>query len=143
MGRHGKEPPGSVLNVPGVPKGAQSGVVTRVVDGDTLHVSVPRDGRVHASSDVKVRLLEIDTPESVKPGVAPQCYSHEAAHALERLAPVGSTVFFVGDEDLLDPYGRTLLYMWNSAGRFVNYTAGAARVCQGGSVRHPMNATLT
>lgn len=107
-----------------IPNGAQPAVVTSITDGDTLHVRAVRAGRVlRTIDDFTVRLLEIDTPETVDPSQAPDCYGAAATRALARLAPVGSTVWVLPDQDLLDPYGRTLLYLWSVRGgraRFVN-----------------------
>ncbi len=51
-----------------------SGRVTRVVDGDTLHVKVKKKTK-------KVRVLGIDTPELGVPPVAPECGAAEAKSA--------------------------------------------------------------
>ena len=114
-----------------VPAGAVDVSVLRIVDGDTLIVragsGVPG---VVGSGETRVRLLEIDTPESVTPGVPVECYGKRATEELTRLTPPGSTVRVLPDRDLLDPYGRTLLYVWNARGRFVNLElvrSGAAR----------------
>lgn len=68
----------------------------------------------------KVRLLEIDTPETKDPSKPVQCYGTEASAYTAKLTPVGSTVWVVRDKELLDPYGRTLLYLWKPNGLFVN-----------------------
>src|SRR4051812_41422845 len=60
------------------------GRVTRVVDGDTVHVRL-------AGRDETVRYIGIDTPESVKPGTPVQCYA-EAASARNRRLVAGSEV---------------------------------------------------
>ena len=79
--------------------------VTRVVDGDTLHVDVR--GR-----DVTVRLLGIDTPELHKPATPVECGARSAAAVMERLAD-GARVRLVGDptQDDRDRYGRRLAYV--------------------------------
>src|SRR5262245_30989637 len=41
--------------------------VTRVVDGDTIHVSL-------GSDDATIRLIGIDTPETVAPGQPVECF---------------------------------------------------------------------
>ena len=46
------------------------------------------------------------------------------------MLPLGARVWFAADRDLLDPYDRTLLYLWTVNGRFVNLAmvrAGFAR----------------
>ncbi|MGI8899557.1 MAG: thermonuclease family protein [Nocardioides sp.] len=67
-----------------------------------------------------IRLLEIDTPESVDPGAPVECYARRSSAAPARMLPVGAPVWFRADRDLLDPYDRTLLYLWTEDGRFVN-----------------------
>jgi micrococcal nuclease len=79
----------------------EDGRVTRVVDGDTLHVRV--DGR-----DETVRLLGIDTPE-----LSPmECGARAATRMLTRLAE-GRRVELISDstQDERDRYGRLLAYV--------------------------------
>lgn len=89
---------------------AEDGRVTRVVDGDTLHVRV--DG-----ADETVRLLGIDTPELHKPGTPVECGARAAAQAMERLA-AGRRVELVTDptQDERDRYGRLLAYVVTAGG---------------------------
>jgi micrococcal nuclease len=104
-----------------VPAAAQAAIVLSITDGDTLHIQAIRSGAVlRSTADVTVRLLEIDTPETVHPSQPVGCYGPEASNALKRLAPPGSKVWVAADQDLLDPYDRTLLYMWTSHGTFIN-----------------------
>ena len=102
-------------------RASATATVVRLVDGDTLIVrratSVPG---VLPAGETRVRLLEIDTPERVTPGVPVECYGREATRDLAQLTPPGSVVRVVPDRQLLDIYGRTLLYVWNSRGQFVN-----------------------
>ena len=76
------------------------GTVTRVVDGDTVHVDV--SGR-----DEKVRLIGIDTPE------VGQCDAAKAT-TLARQLTQGRAVRLVGDptQSTRDRYGRLLAYVW-------------------------------
>ena len=103
------------------PSRATPATVVRLVDGDTLIVRAESGAPgVPAGVETRVRLLEIDTPESVTPGVPLECYGEQAARELTRLAPPGSRVWVLPDRELFDIYGRTLLYLWNDRGRFVN-----------------------
>ena len=103
------------------PSRAAPATVVRLVDGDTLIVRADAGAPgVPAGVETRVRLLEIDTPESVTPGVPVECYGEQATRELARLAPPGSRVWVVRDQELLDVYGRTLLYLWNDRGQFVN-----------------------
>ncbi len=75
--------------------------VTHIVDGDTIDVS--RDGE-----ERRVRLLNIDTPESTDPDTEPDCLGPEATEFLRELVPVGTEVRLETDEELEDQYGRLL-----------------------------------
>jgi micrococcal nuclease len=116
------QPGGDASSAPAqVPADAQQAVVRRIVDGDTLEVAAVAAGAVLTSTGtVDVRLLEIDTPETKDPNTPIQCFGPEATAELARLAPVGSTVWVQNDRELRDQYGRSLLYLWNTYGEFVN-----------------------
>ena len=91
-----------------VPKGpVDRGVpVTRVVDGDTLHVDL--DGR-----DTTVRLVGINTPETVKPDSPVECYGPEASdYAKQALTGQTVTLEYDPSQGRTDRYGRTLAYVW-------------------------------
>jgi micrococcal nuclease len=90
---------------------AESTTVTRVVDGDTVEVRL--DGRLE-----KVRLIGIDTPESVKPDTPVQCYAKAASAETERLLE-GRRVELRFDAERRDRYGRLLAYVYRD-GLFVN-----------------------
>lgn len=101
------------------PAGAQAATVVRVVDGDTVHLRGTGSGPLAAGRETTVRLLEIDTPETVAPGRPVECGGPEASRYLERRLSPGTPVRVTADRDLLDDYGRTLLYVWDDGG-FVN-----------------------
>jgi micrococcal nuclease len=75
--------------------------VTKIVDGDTIDVRY--DGDEH-----RVRLLNIDTPESVDPDEPVECLAPEASEFLAAKLPVGTTVRLERDEQEEDSYGREL-----------------------------------
>jgi len=92
------------------PAGPVSARVTRVVDGDTIDVSMP-DGAEEA-----VRYIGIDTPETVKPGTPVQCGGPKAHRVNERLVG-GRTVTLRFDAERRDVYGRLLAYVYLSPNR--------------------------
>jgi micrococcal nuclease len=77
------------------------GVVTKHVDGDTLDVRL--DGGVE-----RIRLLNVDTPETVDPDEDVQCLGPEASAFLAGLLPVGTEVSLRYDSERRDSYDRTL-----------------------------------
>ncbi len=109
-----------------MPAGAQRAKAGLVNDGDTMSVTAYARGPVlRTTARLTVRLLEIDTPEYGRR------YFREATAALRSLARYGSTVYVLADRQRRDRYGRWLLYVWNSGGRFVNVELvrrGLARV---------------
>jgi micrococcal nuclease len=103
------------------PPASVSGVVERVVDGDTIDVRPATGG-----DPVRVRILGIDTPETVDPDAPVGCWGPEAsawAHQLLDHAEVTLT----GDPALVsdyDRYGRLLRYVVLPDGS--NYSVVAA-----------------
>ena len=90
--------------------------VSRVVDGDTIHVS--RNGQ-----QLKIRLLGIDTPETVHPTEPVQCYGPEAsAFAKEQLTGKNVILELDPSQPREDRFGRTLAYVWVD-GRMFNADA--------------------
>jgi micrococcal nuclease len=89
-------------------------VVVKVVDGDTLRVRL-------AGHDERVRLIGVDTPESVKPGTPVECFAKEASGHTAELVPPGTAVRLVRDIEARDRYGRLLAYVYRrSDSLFVN-----------------------
>ncbi len=88
--------------------------VVRVIDGDTLVVRV-------GGAEERLRLIGIDTPESVKPNTAVQCFATEASARTKALLPVGTTVRLERDAELRDRYKRLLAYVYRQPDNlFVN-----------------------
>ena len=95
-------------------------VVERVVDGDTLIA------RIGDRSET-VRLIGIDTPESVAPTRPVQCFGQEATLYLGALLPEGSEITLLRDVEARDAYDRVLGYIVRSRdGLFVNLELVAA-----------------
>ena len=91
-----------------VPENSVEASVERVVDGDTIKLKLKETGEI-----VTLRLLLVDTPESVKKGVDPQPYSIEASNYSKEKLVSGDTVYIEYDEgDKTDKYNRHLGYLW-------------------------------
>ena len=88
---------------------AVSAQVVRVIDGDTIEVSI-------GGQEEDVRYIGVDTPETVKPGTPVQCYGPQASAENHRLVD-GRTVRLVFDRERRDVYGRLLAYVYTGLGR--------------------------
>src|SRR3954449_8811553 len=77
--------------------------VTRVVDGDTIHVAI-------GGHDETIRLIGINTPETVDPRSPVECFGQEAHEHTEQLLPKNTEVRLVRDVEARDRYGRLLAY---------------------------------
>jgi micrococcal nuclease len=93
--------------------------VTRVIDGDTVHVTDPHGNRL------KVRLLGIDSSETHDPQTPVQCWRPEASR-FATATLLHQRVRLVGDptQDARDRFGRTLAYLYLPNGD--NYSVLAA-----------------
>jgi micrococcal nuclease len=85
--------------------GPTEGVVTRVIDGDTVELE----------SGERIRYLLVDTPEVTEPV---GCFGPEASD-FNRTLVEGKTVHLSYDEECTDRYGRLLAYV-ELDGRSVN-----------------------
>jgi micrococcal nuclease len=96
------------------PSGLQAATVARVVDGDTIEVSL--NGAVE-----DVRLIGINTPETVDPSSPVECFGPEASNRAKELL-TGATVYLEADasQDERDRYDRLLRYVWLPDGTLVN-----------------------
>lgn len=93
---------------------AANAVVINVVDGDTLKVRIGEQTEV-------VRLIGIDTPETVRPDTPVECFGPEASSRSSELLPEGTRVSLVRDVEARDHYGRLLAYVYRALdGLFVN-----------------------
>lgn len=75
--------------------------VERVVDGDTIVVT----------GGERVRLIGIDTPETVDPRRPVECFGEQASTRTKELLPPGTRVRLELDVERTDRYGRTLAYV--------------------------------
>ena len=71
----------------------------------------------------RVRLLGVDTPETVKPDTPVECFGPEASARTKELLPPGTAVRVQRDTEARDRYDRLLVYLWRGDdGLFVNQT---------------------
>jgi endonuclease YncB( thermonuclease family) len=91
------------------------GRVTRVTDGDTI--TVEAQGR-----STPVRLIGVDTPETVAPDQPIGCFGKEASNHTKRVLAdrlVRLEIPRIGDSE--DAYDRTLAYIWVDTNRDGRY----------------------
>jgi len=88
--------------------------VVKVVDGDTLSVSI--NGKTET-----IRLIGINTPETVDPRKPVECFGKEASNKAKDLL-TGKRVRLEADSTQgdRDKYGRLLRYAWLESGIFFN-----------------------
>ena len=79
-------------------------MVTRVVDGDTLEIQ-------QGEKKEKVRLIGVDTPETVKPNTPVQPYGKEASDFTKSML-LNKEVTLEFDAARTDKYGRLLAYIY-------------------------------
>jgi endonuclease YncB( thermonuclease family) len=89
-------------------------LVIRVIDGDTIVVS-PNE---------KVRLIGVDTPETVHPKKAVQCFGKDAKEFTRRMVESKSIPLVLDESNAArnhkDRYGRTLAYVYFDDGTMLN-----------------------
>jgi len=99
---------------PTIPSGLTAAIVSNVVDGDTLDVTI--GGTIR-----RIRMIGIDTPETKHPEKPVECFGREAtARASELLQ--GQVVLLETDQSQgdVDTYGRLLRFVWLPDGTLVN-----------------------
>ncbi len=107
-------PPAAAAAAPSTPPGLPRGTVVHVVDGDTLDVNL-------AGTVERIRLIGINTPETVKPNTPVECFGREAsAYAKQLLNGQAVSVEADPSQDTRDKYGRLLAYVWLDDGRLAN-----------------------
>jgi micrococcal nuclease len=108
----GQSPSVAAAGDPQPPGRAFGARVDRVVDGDTF-IAVRRGVRV------RVRLIGVNAPESVKPNWPVECWGPEASRLLKRLLPGTRVRAAYQAGGRTDRYGRDLWDVWLPDGRFV------------------------
>ena len=93
-----------ILATPALAQGSQTATVDRVVDGDTVEV------RPAVPGTESVRLIGVDTPETVDPNEPVQPYGPQAS-AFTKSQLEGERVTLIFDRERTDRYGRALAYV--------------------------------
>lgn len=93
--------------------------VTRVVDGDTIIVDIYGDNCGHKDHEYKVRLIGVNTPESVasqeyldKKGTTNSEEGKQASDYTKEILSEIDYVYLEADKEPTDKYGRNLYYVW-------------------------------
>jgi micrococcal nuclease len=107
---------------PEAPPHAVVARVDRVVDGDTFVADI--GGRRE-----RVRVIGVDTPETVAPGRPVERYGKEASNFAKHML-AGVTVRLGGDAEPRDRYDRLLAYVWLPDGTFWNALLAAEGYAQ-------------
>ncbi|MES2215931.1 MAG: thermonuclease family protein [Patescibacteria group bacterium] len=88
--------------------------VTRVIDGDTFNAKV-------GEKEITVRMLGINTPETVDPRKPPECFGKEASDETKLLLGHMKVQLKLNPKrEVLDKYGRYLAYIYREDGLFIN-----------------------
>lgn len=97
-----------------LPAQGQEDTVVKVVDGDTIQV-------LHEGKKETVRLIGINTPETVDPRKPVECFGKEASEKMKALV-AGKSITLVNDPTQADKdkYGRLLRYVFLQDNTFVN-----------------------
>lgn len=107
----------TTVSISGVtrPVDAQAAQVMRVIDGDTVIVDI--DGE-----EERLRLIGIDTPESVDPRQPVQCFGIEASN-YTKTRLTNQTIYLERDasQGEYDAYNRLLVYVWLDETTLFNY----------------------
>lgn len=94
--------------------GGQLYMVSRVVDGDTIDV-------IYDNQQIRIRLIGINTPETVHPSKPQECFGQEASNRLKALLSGKSVAIELdASQDKVDDYGRTLAYVYVD-NKMINY----------------------
>ena len=93
---------------------AELGTVVKVVDGDTIDIT-------QGEARHKIRLIGINTPETVDPRKEVECFGKEASAKMKELL-LGQLVRITSDPTQADRdrYNRLLRYVYRDDGLFVN-----------------------
>lgn len=113
------------VNIQGIKKSREADTsrllqarVLRIVDGDTIVVQIPNPPGTMGNEET-IRLIGVDTPETVHPSKPVEYFGKEAsAYTREHLSDENVKLAF--DWDLRDNYNRLLAYVYLANGKCFN-----------------------
>jgi micrococcal nuclease len=88
------------------------------VDGDTIRVRIP-DPPAGLGAVETIRLIGVDTPETVHPSRPVEAFGREASD-FTKARLLNQPVYLAFDWDFRDRYGRLLAYIYTAGGRCFN-----------------------
>ena len=103
-------PTGYILRRKVIDGRPEQALIDRVIDGDTVDAVI-------GGVTTRLRLLGIDTPETVHPRKSVEKFGKEASD-FTRVTLAGKTVWLTFDAEPVDHYGRRLAYVWQCQGEF-------------------------
>lgn len=88
--------------------------ISRVVDGDTIKAMIEGEEKT-------IRIIGINTPETVDPRKPVECFGKEASNAAKGMLDAGEVIMLTVDatQDDHDKYGRLLRYVTDDSGQDV------------------------
>ncbi|MFS0815426.1 thermonuclease family protein [Lysinibacillus sp. 1P01SD] len=98
-------------------KGKVKGVWLSTKDGDTITAQFEEDGQKVTET---IRLLLIDTPESVHPDKKVEAYGIQASRYTGSIKRANKDIFIEIGNPQRDDYGRLLAYVWLEDGTMLN-----------------------
>lgn len=103
-----------IANIPVSPLPDELYDVVKVVDGDTIKININ-------GVEETVRLIGINSPETVDPDKPVECFGPESSDEMKNLLS-GQKVRIEKDptQGDRDKYGRLLAYVWREDGLFIN-----------------------
>ncbi|WP_449371964.1 thermonuclease family protein [Arthrobacter psychrolactophilus] len=110
---------------------SDNATVVSITDGDTLVAKVN-------GQNEKIRLLNIDAPETKDPNEPVECLGPEASEFLAEMLPIGSKIKLMYDVERTDKYDRTLAAVFTDKDLFVS--AEIARAGLGTAVTFGKNS---
>jgi len=95
--------------------------VIDVVDGDTFKVRIQSSILGLANEDITVRMLGVNTPETVDPRKPPGCYGEEASKVTKSLLTDREVRLVLNpNREKVDKYDRLLAFVYLPDGLFLN-----------------------